>query len=707
MMRIWRPLVGAVGLVAWLGAGMSAQQAGTGQEQQQPPVTFRLEVNYVEVDAVVTDEDGAFVDDLTLEDFEVFEDGEPQSVDAFSLINIPVARAERPLFADAPIAPDIASNDRPFDGRVFVLLLDDLHTAPLRTGHVKVAAREFIERHIGANDLVSVFHTSGRSDASQGFTGNRRLLLAAVNKFIGQGTRSGVLTRNDTFFRALSQDPTARVVDELDFERGTKARASLATLRDLSEWLAGVRGRRKAVVFLSQGIDYDIYDVIEQPYGATIVAEVKRTIAAATQANVALYTLDPRGIATVGSDEIEAGIIQDDLSTGGTTGLRSDSLRYNLRLAQDSLQVLADETGGMAFVNSNDLSGAFSRIIEDNSSYYVLGYYATDSRRDGSFRAIDVRVTRPGLVVRARNGYLAPRGDAPEVELIEAEGASEALREVLTNPLPVSGLSLRVSAAPFVGERPKASVAVIVELDGSDLTFAERDGLFLDTVELSLTILDEEGKIAGGETQSLELELQPATHESVARYGLKVVSRFDLEPGRYQIRVASHESGGGKSGGVLHDLEVPDFSEGKLQISGIALASADASRTPTVRSDEQLREVLPTQPTTLRVFLEGDELFLFAEIYDNETRTAHSVDITTSIRADDGRVVFEIADVRTSDELEGRRGGYGHVVRMPLEGVSPGLYVLRTEARSRLDRDATVMRELPFRIRAPRPGELP
>ncbi len=330
----------------------------------------------------------------------------------------------------------------------------------------------------------------------------------------------------------------------------------------------------------------------------------------------------------------------------------------------------------------------------------MLGYYPTNDRRDGRFRDIEVRVTRPGLVVRSRNGYLAPWGRDDEPELMEAEGASEALREVMTNPLPVSGLSLRVAAAPFLGERPKSSVAVMVELDGGNLTFAERDGLFVDTIELSLTIVDDEGKIAGGESQSLGLELQPETHESVSRHGLKVVSRFDLEPGRYQVRVASHETGGGRSGSILYDLEVPDFSDGPLQMSGIALASADASRTPTAKADEQFREVLPTQPTTLRDFVLGDELFVFSEIYDNETDTSHTVDIRTTVRADDGRVVFDLSDERSSDELEGKRGGYGHVLRIPLEGVEPGLYVLRTEARSRLDRDASAAREVPFRLHA-------
>ncbi len=695
---VWLGLLG-LGLTV----GVVAQQS-TPEPVQPPPVTFRLEVNYVEVDAVVTDEDDNFVNDLTLDDFEILEDREVQEISAFSLVNIPVEYAERTLFSSEPIEPDVSSNERLFDGRVFVLLLDDLQTTPLRASHTKAAAKEFIERYIGANDFTSVFFTSGRADASQGFTGNRRLLLDAVDKFSGQGSRSSVMGRTDTYFRYLGQEPQTRVVDELDFERGRNARATLQTLRYLSDWLAGVRGRRKSVVFMSQGIDYDIYDVMNSPYASTLMSELKGAIGAAAQANVALYTLDPRGMATTGSDEIDAVLIPDDLSTGGQTGLTNDSLRYNLRLAQDTLQDLADGTGGMAFINSNDLSNAFTRIIEDNSAYYVLGYYPTNDRRDGKDRTIEVRVTRPGLVVRSRKGYQASRGRAPKFEFLEVEGASDALREVMNSPLPVSGLTLGVSAAPFLGERPKASVAFVVEMDGRDLRFTERNGLFEDTVELSLTILDEEGKIAGGESQVLGLELKPETHELVSRYGLKVISRFDLEPGRYQVRVASLETGSSRSGSILHDLTVPDFSENLLHVSGIVLASADASRTPTARSDEQFKEVLPTQPTTLRDFTLGDELFVFAEIYDNELKREHTVDITTTIRATDGRIVFDFTDVRSSRELQGKRGGYGHALRIPLQGVDAGLYILRTEARSRLG-NAVAAREVPFRLHvAPQDG---
>ena len=694
--------VAAAWVLTLLGAGLVAQQPTPGPDQQ-PPVTFKLEVNYVEVDTVVTDADGKFVEDLTLDDFDVLEDGEVQEVTTFSVVNIPVERAVRPLFAERPIEPDVSSNARPFDGRVYVLTLDDLHTAPLRSSLVKAAGRQFIERYLGANDLTAVVYTSGRSDASQNFTSNRRLLLASVDKFIGQGVRSSALERADAYFRTLGSQSrgnrlTDRVNDPLDFERGQKARSALITLRELAEWLGGVRGRRKAVVFLSEGIDYDIYDFINARYATTVTHEVKQTIAAATQANVSFYTIDPRGLVTLGDDVIEAQILPDD----PIAQLSSTDARYNFRIAQDSLQVLAEETGGMAFLDSNDFADAFARIVRDNSSYYVLGYYPSNDRRDGRFRNVEVRVKRPRVAVRARRGYLAPQGDPPEIELAEASrGTSDKLRAVMSNPIPVSGLTLSVSAMPFMAERPNASVAVAIEIDGRDLTFVERGDQFEDTVELSLTLLDEEGKIRGGESQTLELELQPATHAAVSTYGLRVVSRFEVEPGRYLVRVAVREREGGSAGSVQYDLDVPDFTDEPLVMSGMAIASAAASRTPTARSDPEFKDVLPTQPTTQREFVQGDELFLFVEIYDNES-AAHRVDISTLIQTDAGRVLFQTDDERSSTELHGARGGYGHVARIPLADLTPGLYVLRTEARSRLDPDSLVFREVPFRIRDPR-----
>src|SRR3954465_2290139 len=161
-------------------------QAGTPPPQSpQPPVTFKVEVNYVEVDASVTDAQGNFVRALTKEDFQILEDGKPQALTAFSMVDIPVERIDPPLFAKTAIVPDVVSNRTPFEGRVFVIVMDDKHTRFDRTSRARAAARLFIERYIGANDMVAIVNTSGYGKAMQDFTGNRVLALKAIDAAMG------------------------------------------------------------------------------------------------------------------------------------------------------------------------------------------------------------------------------------------------------------------------------------------------------------------------------------------------------------------------------------------------------------------------------------------------------------------------------------------------------------------------------------------
>src|SRR6476620_1615305 len=125
-------------------------------DQQQPPITFKVEVNYVEIDAVVTDAAGNFVRNLTKDDFQIVEQGKPQTLTICSLVDIPVERADAPLFRSSPIEPDVRSNRTEFDGRIFVLVLDDLHTLFSRSGQVRAAAKQFVEHYLGANDIAAI-----------------------------------------------------------------------------------------------------------------------------------------------------------------------------------------------------------------------------------------------------------------------------------------------------------------------------------------------------------------------------------------------------------------------------------------------------------------------------------------------------------------------------------------------------------------------
>ncbi|PYQ97210.1 MAG: hypothetical protein DMF97_14260 [Acidobacteria bacterium] len=684
------------------GAALSAGQnppAATSQPPPAPPPqgpTFRVRVDYVEVDVVVTDQRGNLVRDLKKEDFQVLEDGKAQAVSAFTLVDIPIERPDRPLFQADPIEPDVRNNEQPFDGRVYVMVIDDYHTNFGRTQRVKAAAKQFIERRLAANDLMAIVHTAGSTEANQEFTSNKKLLLAAVDRTQGRKLKSATANRTDEYYRTRDLRQTGDVInDPEDAERAFNARSALDTLRQVSEWFASVRGRRKAILFVSEGIDYDINNVIAQTgsnhLGASMVLDATRdAIAAATRANVSIYGIDPRGLTDLGDETIEIGSFPDDTSTGIGTG----SMYNELRLAQDSLRVLSDETGGFAVVNRNDFSTAYDRIVQDNSAYYVLAYYPPDPR-PGRVHKIDVRVTRPGLVVRSRRAHVTPKKAEP-VKTSAKDTRSPEIREALDSPLPISGLGMSVFAAPFKGTPPNASVLLGVELRGRDLRMGQNDQL-----QISYFAIDAQGKVRAGNTDGLTMNLKPETKTRVAENGVRMLNRMDIPPGRYQLRVAAHDAGGA-IGSVLYDLVVPDFTKTPIGMSGITLTSVSSSARPTVRPDEQLRSVLPASPVANRTFPQNDEIALFAEIYDNSATTPHKVDIASTITTDEGKVMFKADDERDSSELGGRSGGYGYSASIPLKDIAPGRYVLTVSARSRVSPNPTVERQVRINVTSPR-----
>ena len=665
------------------GAGVAAQDQG--RPQEGPNVTFRVEVNYVEVDARALDAQGTFIRDLRKEDFEVLEDGIRQTIDTFSLVHIPVERTERPLFSSEPIERDVSTNTREFDGRLYFFVLDDLQTSPLRTHQARNAARRFIETRLGANDLAAVVTVRGGSQASQGFTDNRRLLIDAVDHFIGQKLQSETLMRLGGFEASggASSDPA-------EVERALNADASLRTLRNAAEFLAGVRGRRKALVYISEGIDYNIYDGLSNRSASRVVSSAQEAIAAATRSNVAIYAIDPRGLTSGTEDLIESASQTDDL------GARS--MLRETQVAHDSLRVLADSTGGFAAVNTNDFATAFDRMVAENSSYYVLGYYPQNDRREGRSRRIQVRVRRPGAQVFARRDYVEPRGRASAAKALPVtQGTPAALIEALRSPLPLSGLQMSATAAAFKGTSTKASVALVIEARGRDLALTGADGKYTGTLELSVSAFDRSGRLKGGERPTVTFGLRPETYARVLESGVRVVSRIELPPGRYQLRIGAL-SGLESRGSVFYDIDVPDFTGADLTMSGLLLTSIAAGRALTTRPDPLLERLMPGAPTTLRDFAADDELALFTEVYDNQTRTPHRVDITASVLTDAGRVVFTETETRSSEDLGGRPGGYGYGARVRLAGFEPGLYVLKVEARSRLLSSEPVVRQVLFRV---------
>ncbi len=687
-----------------LASAVAAQQLppGSPAAQEAPPVTFRAETNYVEVDAVVTDAAGRLVTDLNPADFEVLEDGRPQKIGAFSVVRLPIETTLSGPTAGRPAERvDVVTNTAT-EGRIYLIVLDDLHTTVANTPRVKAFLREFLERRFGSNDLAAVAYTSGRIGASQDFTNDRVLLLGAVDKFTGRRLRSEALEIAD----ALNRDPRDASdtpvnpanrsgdgrdpfdpyssLNPYEAERAYQARSTLTVLRDLAALMESVHGRRKSMILMSEGITYDIFDGFKNMSAGTILRESADAMAAAMRANVAIYAIDPRGLATFGESIEIAGTSPHDphFTVPGT-------MLELVRTSQQSLRELANQTGGFAGIDSNDLSGVFDRIVRENSTYYLFGYYSTNDRRDGRFRQIEVRVRRPGLQVRARRGYLAPRGRGP------AGGNSRPIDAALTSPVPISGIPMSVYAAAFAGPARDASVSLTIEMRADEFRFTERNERFLDTVEISVSAVDAAGITRGGRQHTLDLEMRAANVALARTRGLRVISAVSLAPGRHRVRIAAAEKGAGRVGTVFADLDVPDFRAPGLWLGGVALTSASASETPTIRAEDPLAHILVSPATTAREFTRDDVVALLGEFSDNGTVASHVLDLSVVARREDGGVVFEHRDERSSG-LESR---HRYAVQIPLKTFTPGVYTIQMAGSIRAGGGVTTARDVRIRVR--------
>jgi hypothetical protein len=398
---------------------------------------------------------------------------------------------------------------------------------------------------------------------------------------------------------------------------------------------------------------------------------------AASRANVAIYSIDPRGLdPSIGDCAVDEGI--------------------------QSLRSLSEGTGGFALVNSNDLDGGFDRIRRETSNYYVLGYYPATRGAEGAFRKIEVKTSRPGLDVQARRGYVVPppRPTPP----VSDKGASPVLRDAMNNVLPVQGLRVSGLAAPFKGSGAKAAVTVAVLVDGRDLTFTPHAGSFAGSLELVIATMNARGEAGASEHSLVELPLKAETHAMVAREGLRIVRTLALKPGHYQLRIGAKDGHSDRTGVIHCDVEVPDFESLPFSMSGLLVSSSLAGRVPTAPGGplDALEKYLPGPPTLSREFRAGEQLALYAEVYGRRSVPGDLIVLTTVV-GDDGREFYRRRRPAKGDDWQPNRGAGGSgraavVETVSLEGAKPGRYVLRVEARSRTDQKTTASRAVPFRI---------
>lgn len=355
-----------------------------------------------------------------------------------------------------------------------------------------------------------------------------------------------------------------------------------------------------------------------------------------------------------------------DATLPGPTGLRSTVVR------DAGLRLLAEATGGETVVNTNNFGDGYQRIVKDTNEYYLLAYTPTVEHRDGDFHRLTVRVNRPGMTVRARPGYYgtvpespAPADAAPIGPEAAPTGLSAEALDALRLPLAVSGIPLDVFVAPFRGTAAKTgSVLVGAQIAGADLALASGEIL-----EVGYRATDVEGNTTPGAFTRFELVLKPESRPTVQSSGLRFVEWMSLPVGRHQVRFVANQPAG-KTGMVVADVEVPDFVEVPISVSGILLASEQTSAHHTLKGDAALKKVLGAEPTAVRRFSRRDTLTGYVEVYTNATTTLSQLTGTLT------RVGTSRAQSVETRYVVAERGRAGVVTRVRLNTLQPGDYVL-------------------------------
>ena len=371
------------------------------------------------------------------------------------------------------------------------------------------------------------------------------------------------------------------------------------------------------------------------------------------------------------------------LNPGGGVPTPVDLSQYMSTIARDFMESAASNTGGRPIVNTNDFDSGLNRILEENSSYYLLGYQQPANQRPGSSHRIKVLVSRPGLFVRTRSGYATP--DTPKRKNANVEPLS-ALDKAIVNAVPEGAFPMRVALAPFaLPNKKEPTVTIALGLAQPQVTARS-----IYAIELQTNAYTADGRPKFiGQRHTAVVTLVPTKEKDAARYDL--LTQISLPPGTYQLRLSAHRAADGVSGSLYADLEVPDFTA-PLAASGVVVETVPAVATaPTGAFDA----FLPVVPSTSREFTAKQDVTAFMRIYQGGTGSAKPVEIRTRIVDESDAEVGTGKDTLygTDFRVGGRAADYRFPI--PVKILPPGIYLLTFDIA--LD-GKTVQRSVQFAV---------
>ncbi len=682
-------------LLVAISAVLFAQQppAPAASARQQPPApasrpTFRSNVNLVLVDVVVRDQKGAIVTGLKADDFELLEDGRPQQIQSFAFEEIsknapapgaPVSSATAGVSSTPPASPsaaaqpsvDLNPNDdqRPLTSdeaaghRLMILLFDTSSMQPDEVQKAASSALKWVDEQMTTSDLVAVASIGTSLEIQNDFTSDKEKVRAVLQGFTGTGGPGGAIDSSTASTDAAAADGTASIdaadaadatvdvgAQELDtFNNDVRLRA----LTTLAESLSALQ-QKKAILYFSSGM---------QRNGSDNQIELRKAINAAVRANVAIYPVDSRGL-----QAIVPGGAANQASRGGVTAFSGRGVAQqfaNLGAQQETLQALAQDTGGTAFTDSNDFGEAFAKVTKDISSYYILGFSSSNPSKDGRFRRIRVRLkSRSNVKLEAREGYYADR-DFGHTAKTDRE---TLLQEQLMAPIPVTDVPMFVTAGWFRLAADKYYVPVSLAVPGSAVP-PSTDKITLDVAGF---IRDERGQPVGRIRDTLTVP--PVGADGLGAKQVLYQTGMTLPPGRFSVKMVVRENADGRMGTFETAILVPELKQAPVKISSIVLSTqlktpgAAKTQSPLVRNGVEL------VPNLTHIIGREQKMYVYYEVYD-PMLDAGAPQLRTSLVFYRGKVkVFETPVVeRTQVDVTDRHAALFQF-EVPAASLKPGLY---------------------------------
>lgn len=599
-------------------------------ESQSPQ--FKTSVDLVTLDVAVVDDRGRPVTDLAQDDFEVLENGVPQSVVTFLPVQVAPPPPSRAVW-ERSVSSDVVVNDRD-DARLIVLVIDDA-TLPndVRMLHATKEAGRTVIGHLGSNDRAAVVFTRDNRHA-QGLTSNRSVLLAAVERttsgfFAAGGNRPGM--------------PAGSMAANVGYFL-----SSINTLGRVSEALATYPNRRKVIVWVGIGVPMSTEalgnmarpgsdSAAESEAQISVVRSLRYALDRAQRANVAIFPVSPAGLGGL----------------GGYNAAHRGAQILDPHLYNEFLLAVASNTGGRAVININDLRPGVAQVFAETGSYYLLGYVPMPRGRDGSFRRVSVKVRRPGVEVRTRSGYFVT---PPEV----ASGEEVPLGlSAISGVLPSAGLPLRGLATGVFG--PDGTAEAVVTLGTKRAALPGSPG---GPLTVTTHVFDPEGRPRG--TYSQEAPVCESVGWCELSFGLP------LAPGRHALRVAVAHEASQQVGSLYLDVTVPDPSRRGASLSGLVLDVTPAGARAT---DAHVRRLLPVVPTTRREVAATDRVTAFFRIHQGGSRALVPVLRTVTLVDAQDQTVLTQTDTLPVAVFNSARTVDQHLA-LPVATLAPGRYLL-------------------------------